>query len=62
MLNREQQFENKIWRESEFTEFGDERHNNGYTDILVQDSPFGKQYFEWMASQQKKKIKINGDK
>jgi hypothetical protein len=51
MLTKEQQLQNNIWIEKDFESFNIERHNNGYTDMLIVDSPFGKQYFRWLETQ-----------
>lgn len=58
MFSKEQQMQDKIYTEDELHEYNLERHNNGYTDVLVADSPFGKQYFRWLETQRIKDNRI----
>lgn len=59
MLTKEQQMEDKIWLESDLQKVNAERYDNDYADVLIVDSPFGKQYFRWLEIQNRiKDIKI----
>jgi hypothetical protein len=57
MLNKQEQLVDKIYSDEELSAYSEEMYNDNYNHAIIVDSNFGKQYFKYLAANQKQRYK-----
>ncbi len=59
MLNKNEQMIDAIWTDEDLKKISQELYDAEYKDSIVVDSPFGKQYFNYLSRVQREKKSTN---